>query len=167
MTLHARKRQRDVPLLEAAGRGALAGLVGGVAMTVLDRAVMPRVGGRATPDREWDRQVTRGARRAGVRLAGSRRTAAGIATTLAYGALVGAVYGVARMRLRDLDAASGVLDAGLVYAATLVAGDPLARGRGIRGKSPRARGVRRAMEYGSGPAVFGRATMAAFRALTR
>jgi hypothetical protein len=158
---------REMGLLEAAGRGAVAGLVGGVAMTLLDRTLMERLGGRDQRVREWDRQVARGARRAGVRLTGGRRTAAGIATTLAYGAAIGAVYGMARSRTRDVEAAAGILDTGLVYAATLVGGAPATRTKQGRGRPPQAMGLRGAAQRVSAPAVFGRATTTAFRMLTR
>lgn len=159
--------RREMGLLEAAGRGAVAGLVGSVAMTLLDRTVMERLGGRDQRVREWDRQVARGARRAGVRLAPRQRTAVGIATTLAYGAAIGAVYGMARSRTHDIEAAAGLLDTGLVYAATLVAGAPATRTKQGRGRPPQAMGLRGAAQRVSAPAVFGRATTAAFRMLTR
>lgn len=162
-----RRAAREVGLLEAAGRGAVAGLVGGVAMTLLDRQVVPAMGRRDGHVSRWDRQVARGAKRAGVQLQGRHRTIAGVATTLVYGAVIGAAYGVARTRLRDLEVARSVLDTGLVYAATLVAGEPAVRGRSNRGKSSTATGARGAVQRGSGPAVFGRATMTAFHYLMR
>lgn len=162
-----RRGPRRMGMLEAARHGAVAGLVGGVAMTLLDRAVMPRVGGRDPQVSAWDRQVARGAKRAGVRLTAGRRTFAGVATTLAYGAAVGAIYGMARTRLRGVDAATSILDTGLVYAARLVAGAPAVSSRSGRAASRARGGARGAVQRGSGPAVFGRATATAFHYLTR
>ncbi|MFN2565552.1 MAG: hypothetical protein ABR499_11170 [Gemmatimonadaceae bacterium] len=147
----------------AAACGAAAGLIGGLVLTALDRLVVPRLEGGTQREREWDEGVADTYARAGVRLSGGRRAAAGIATGLAYATLLGAAYGLARQRLRASPAARGLLDAALVYGASLISPEPPRRPRGARRRSKRAVALRRV----SSVAVFGKATAAAYKALSR
>ena len=159
----SRRNRTETSAATAAAYGAVAGLIGGIALTALDRVVVPRVAGGGNRERDWDNTVARALARAGIRVSGPRRATAGVVTGLAYAVLLGAGYGLARQRLRRSPAARGLLDAALVYGASLMSPEPPRRPRGLRRLS--ARGV--AMRRVSSVAVFGRATTAAYRALSR
>jgi hypothetical protein len=158
-----RRKRTEISPAAAAAYGAAAGLVGGLALTALDRFVVPRVVGGAHRERQWDDAVAGTLRRLGLRVSGRTRAAAGIATGLAYAALLGAGYGLARQRIRGTPAARGLLDAALVYGASLISPEPPRLPRGARRLSKRGAALRRV----SSVSVFGRATTAAYRALSR
>ena len=147
-------------LQNAAARGATAGLIGGLALTALDRFVAPRMGGPHR-EREWDNGIAGALARVGVRVSDGERAAAGIATTLMYATLLGAAYGVARQRWQRSPATIGLLDAALVYGASLVSREPRRPPRAVRRRSARA------VRAVSSISVFGTATAAAYKALSR
>jgi hypothetical protein len=147
----------------AAVCGAAAGLIGGLTLVALDRFVVPRLAGGSQRGRRWDDGVAHALARAGVHVRGRQRTVAGIATGLAYAALLGAGYGLARQRLRGTPAARGLLDAALVFGASMISPEPPRRPRGLRRLSKG--GV--ALRGVSSVAVFGQATAAAYQALSR
>src|SRR5688572_6352083 len=144
----------------AAARGAAAGLIGGLALTALDRVIAPRFGG-GQREREWDEGVADTLAHVGVRVAGRERAMAGVATGLVYAAILGAAYGLARQRWRTSPATLGLLDAALVYGASLVSREPRRVTRGRR------RPATRAMRAVGSVSVFGTATAAAYKALSR
>ena len=158
-----RRIKTDISPTAAAACGAAAGLIGGLALTALDRLVVPRLGDSVQRERQWDEGVGHTLARLGVRLSGRERATAGIATGLAYAALLGAGYGLARQRLRASPAGLGLLDAALVFAASLISPEPRRRPRGARHHSGRLT----AMRAVSSVSVFGTATAAAYRALSR
>jgi hypothetical protein len=158
-----RRMRKEMSPAMAAVCGAAAGLIGGLALTALDRVVVPRFGGGRQREREWDDAVANTLARVGVRVTGGRRAAAGIATGLAYAALLGAGYGLARQRLRGTPAARGLVDAALVYGASLISPEPRRRLRGVKRDSKRGAVVR----HVSSVAIFGQATAAAYKALSR
>ena len=143
--------------------GAAAGLIGGLTLTAFDRLVAPRLGETMRRERRWDEGVGDTFGRVGVRLSRKQRTTAGIATGLAYAVLLGAGYGLARQRWQGSPSAIGLLDAGLVYAASLISPEPRRQPRGTRRSSNRL-GAMRAV---SSVSVFGTATAAAYKALSR
>jgi hypothetical protein len=147
----------------AAACGAAAGLIGGLALIALDRIVVPRLDHRNHSAREWDDGVADTLARLGIRLRGRERAIAGIATGLAYAAILGAGYGLARQRSRRSSAARGLIDAALVYAASLLSPEPPRRSRRTRRLSARDGAMRRV----SSVSVFGTATAAAYQALSR
>jgi hypothetical protein len=146
-----------------AAYGAAAGLIGGLALTALDRLVVPRLAGATHRERKWDDVVATTLGRAGLRVSGRTRAAAGIVTGLAYAALLGAGYGLARQRMRGSPAARGLLDAALVYGASLISPEPPRVGGRRERLSKRSAALRRV----SPVFVFGQATTAAYKALTR
>jgi hypothetical protein len=146
----------------AAARGAAAGLIGGLALTALDRLVVPRLGEPVQRGHKWDERVGDTLGRLGVRLSPRGVAAAGVSTGLAYAALLGAGYGLARRRWQASPAALGLLDAALVYAASLISPEP-PRSRGVRRRSRRSPALRAV----SSVSVFGTATAAAYKALSR
>ena len=158
----ARRKKIDRSPGVAAACGAAAGLIGGLALLTLDRVVAPRVLGDQR-ERTWDARVANSLASVGFRLSPSGRTAAGLATSLAYAALLGAVYGLARQRLQRTPAARGLLDAALVYGASLISPEPPPRPRSARRYTGRAA----AMQRVSSVSIFGKATAAAYRALSR
>jgi hypothetical protein len=160
--MRRRKRIETSPAT-AAARGAAAGLVGGIALIALDRVVVPRLTGDPSRERGWDDAVADTLGRIGIRLDGRRRAAAGIATGLAYAALLGAGYGLARQRLRGSPAARGLIDAALVYGASLISPEPTR----VRRRPGRLSKGGIALRRVSSVAVFGQATTAAYRALAR
>jgi hypothetical protein len=157
-----RRENTEMSPALAAARGAAAGLIGGLALIAVDRFVVPRLGGGSHRERDWDEGVAHTLGRVGVRVRGRQRAVVGVATGLAYAALLGAGYGLARQRLRRTPAARGLLDAGLVFGASLISPEPPPRSRGVRGasKRPRLRPV-------SSAAIFGTTTAAAYKALSR
>lgn len=163
------RKLEDRSLMEVAARGALAGLVGGVAMAAAERVLLPRLPDRRAPRvAPWDARVGRAAKAAGWRLSRDQRTALGIATQLGYAALLGAGYAVARTRLRPSLAAKQLLDAGLAFGVSMLAPE-LPRKRSPRG----AKGLRKQLLVRpfsaqlTPPTVYGHATTLALRALSR
>jgi len=128
----ARKRRRQRTLLETALRGGAAGMVGGLAITLLEREVLARIMGGARHRSAWDDLAARGLSRVGVELGDGGRIATGVATQVAYAGVLGATYAVLREQARDSRAGRIVLDGALTYAASLVFPDrpqPKRRGR--------------------------------------
>ncbi|HKH91173.1 MAG TPA: hypothetical protein VKA54_05170, partial [Gemmatimonadaceae bacterium] len=128
----ARKRRRQRRLLETALRGGAAGMVGGLAITLLEREVLARIMGGARHRSAWDDLAARGLSRIGVELGDGGRIATGVATQVAYAGVLGATYAVLREQARDSRAGRIVLDGALTYAASLVFPDrpqPKRRGR--------------------------------------
>ena len=155
-----RPRNPDDSPTGAAARGAAAGFVGGLALTALDRIVAPRMGGPLR-ERQWDDNVASVLAQMGLRLSDREKTSAGIATGLLYAALLGAAYGLARQRWQRSPATIGLLDAALVYGASLVSREPRKPPRRVKGRSARA------VRAVSSISVFGTATAAAYKALSR
>ena len=146
-------------MLATAGRGALAGLIGGVALAATDRLIVPRLGGGAPRSREWDRRVGRGARAAGIALGGRRQAAAGIASSLAVAALLGAAYAVVREHGPESGVADRLLDGALAYGVSFVVPARPRRRRGPRGVAGRV------ASGADDPELFRRVTTMALRLL--
>lgn len=158
-----RRIKTEISPAAAAACGAAAGLIGGLALTALDRLIVPRLGDTVERERSWDEGVGHTLARLGVRLSGRERATAGVATGLAYAALLGAGYGLARQRWQTSPATLGLLDAALVYAASIISPEPRRRPHSARRRSTR----RTRMRAVSSISVFGTATAAAYRALSR
>ena len=156
-------------LLRSAGTGALAGLIGGAAMTTAERVLLPRIPGRRRPRvPRWDRRIASAAERLGWEMSPRARSTTGIASQLVYATMLGAAYGVASQHLRPSRAGRQLLDAGLMFAASLLAPElprHKARRRKHRGRVERI-GIR-ALEPVTPSRVFGRTTTLALSALTR
>ena len=105
------------PLFRMAALGAAAGLAGGIAMLVADQ-LEDRVGLRKGQS-SWVGTVREQARRRGRSLEGRRLHAVAAGANLAYAALLGAVYGMARSRLPRRAAARTALVTALGYAMHL------------------------------------------------
>jgi hypothetical protein len=159
----ARKRRRQQTLLETALRGGAAGIVGGLAITLLEREVLARVMGGARHRSAWDDLAARGLARVGVELGDGGRIATGVATQVVYAGVLGAAYAVLREQSRDSRAGRILLDGALTYAASLVFPDrpqPKRRGRRLA--------LRRKIADPVNPAdVFMRVTGMTLGALTR
>lgn len=154
-------------LARAAGRGAIAGLIGGAAMTTAERVVMPRLPGRRSPRIiRWDERVSEVADLVGWDMSPRSRTTAGITTQLLYAAALGAIY-AALMSRKPSRAARDLADSALVFAASIIAPElPRAKKR-LRRRSRLARLRQRAIEPITVPKIFGRATTLALKALDR
>lgn len=152
-------------LMESAARGAAAGLVGGAVLAVAHRSLLPRL-----PDRKrgrahaWDHRVRSAAARAGLDLSERMRTPTAIATELLACVALGVAYTVVIEQLEPSRQARKLLDAGLVYAASLMAPE-LERKKSPRGWRKKLRN--KALERVNAPALFGRTTTLALRALAR
>jgi hypothetical protein len=128
-----RRRRRQRSLLETALRGGAAGMVGGLAISLVEREVLARIAGGAKHRSGWDDLAARGLARVGLEVGeGGSRIATGVASQLAYAGALGAAYAVLREQARDSRAARILLDGALTYAASLVFPDrpaPARRGR--------------------------------------
>jgi hypothetical protein len=160
--MRRRTRTRPSPAV-AAMCGAAAGLIGGLALTALDRLVVPRLTDAGHGERDWDERVADGLARLGIRLSARERATAGIAAALTYAALLGAGYGLARRRWQSSPATVKLLDAVLVYAASLISPEPRRRRRNARRRSTRPAATRTVRPV----SVFGTTTAAAYKALSR
>ncbi|MFL5618485.1 MAG: hypothetical protein ACJ79A_08855 [Gemmatimonadaceae bacterium] len=127
------RKRRKRSMLETALRGGAAGVVGGLAISLVEREVLARIAGGARHRSSWDDLAARGLRRVGVRVGdGGGRIATGVATQLAYAGVLGATYAVLRDEARESRAGRILLDGALTYAASLVFPDrptPARRGR--------------------------------------
>ena len=128
-----RGRRRERALLQTALRGGAAGVVGGLAITLVEREVLARITGGARHRSAWDDAAAAGLSRIGLDV-GDRggRIATGVLTQLAYAGVLGAAYAVLREETRETRAGRILLDASLTYAASLVFPDKPAPAR--RGK---------------------------------
>ena len=117
----AKRSRRQRSLLETALRGGAAGVVGGLAISLVEREVLARIAGGARHLSAWDDLAARGLSRVGVRVGdGGGRIATGLATQLAYAGVLGASYAVLHERARESRAGRILLDGALTYAASLV-----------------------------------------------
>ena len=127
-----RKRQKR-SMLETALRGGAAGVVGGLAISLVQREVLARIAGGTRHRSAWDDVAASGLSRVGVRVGdGGGRIALGLTTQLAYAGVLGATYAVLREEAREARAGRVLLDGALTYAASLVFPDrptPARRGR--------------------------------------
>jgi hypothetical protein len=160
----AKRRRRRRSLAETALRGAAAGMVGGLAISLVEREVLARIAGGARHRSGWDDLAARGLARVGLEVGdGGARIATGVASQLAYAGALGAAYAVLREQARDSCAGRILLDGALTYAASLVFPDrptPARRGRRL--------GLRRKITDPVNPAdAFMRVTSMAIVALTR
>jgi hypothetical protein len=154
-------------LARAAGRGAIAGLIGGAAMTTAERVVMPRLPGRRSPRIvPWDERISDAADFVGWDMSARSRTTAGITTQLLYAAALGAIYAAIVSR-KPSRAARDLADSALVFAASLIAPELPRTKKRVRRRSRLARLRQRAIEPITVPKIFGRATTLALRALNR
>lgn len=160
------QRDRKPSLTRAATRGAVAGLIGGAAMTAAERVVLPRLPGRRAPRvLPWDARVADAAAAIGWDMSPRSRTAAGITTQLLYAACLGAAYAALTSRKRSR-AGRDLADAALVFAASLIA--PELPRRKPRKKGDRLTRIgRRAAAPITVPKVFGRATAMALKAMEK
>ena len=159
------RSEKQLTVGEAALRGAIAGALGGAAMLAAEALATRRVVSRdgVAPD-EWGRVATAIGRRAGTRLTGRPKVAASVGLHIAYSALVGAVYGVARSRGELSGPAQSLLRSGLLYAGFRAE-------RGFMPRRGRARFARRGAKQGILPLdaqdLFAMATTQAYKMMTR
>ena len=159
----ATKRRRQRTLLQTALRGGAAGMVGGLAITLVEREVLARVMGGARHRSAWDDLAARGLSRVGVELGERGKIATGAASQVAYAGVLGAAYAVLREEARDSRAGRILLDGALTYAASLVFPD---RPQPVRRRKRLA--LRRKLAAPVNPAdVFMRVTAMTFGALSR
>jgi hypothetical protein len=159
----ARKRRRERTLLQTALRGGAAGMVGGLAITLIEREVLARVMGGERHRSAWDDLAARGLARVGLEVGDRGRIATGVVSQVAYAGVLGAAYAVLREEARDSRAGRILLDGALTYAASLVFPD---RPKPVRRK--RSLALRRKIAEPVNPAdVFMRVTAMTFGALSR
>jgi hypothetical protein len=156
-------RRRNRSLLTAAGRGAVAGLVGGLALTATDRVIAPRVAGVTPRGRKFDDRIARSARAVGVRIPKRRREPTGVLATLACASLLGAAYGVARTRLGRFGLGRSAVDAALGYGASLLLPESRGTPRSPRATTPQGLLARKLDD----PQLYERVTIATYRILSR
>lgn len=127
-----RKRRRERQLLQSALRGGAAGVIGGVAIALVEREVLSRVTGGARHRSKWDDVAADGLSHIGLELGDRGRIATGLASQIAYAGLLGAAYAVLHDETRESRAGRILLDGAMTYAASLVFPDrptPVTRGR--------------------------------------
>jgi len=161
MAKKTRRRTRSVG--QTALRGGAAGMVAGLAVTLVEREVLARIAGGARHRSRWDDLAARGLERVGVDVGDRGRIATGVLSQIAYAGALGATYAVLREEARDSRAGRILLDGALTYAASLVFPDvpaPVRRGRRLALRSKVVKPVNPA-------ATFGRVTAMALSAMTR
>ena len=160
----AKRKQRKRSMLETALRGGAAGVVGGLAISLVEREVLARIAGGARHRSAWDDLAARGFSRVGVRVGdGGGRIAAGLSTQLVYAGVLGASYAVLREEARESRAGRILLDGALTYAASLVFPD-----RSTPARRPRRLALRRKIVDPVNPAdAFVRVTSMALGAIGR
>ncbi|HEX7019544.1 MAG TPA: hypothetical protein VF159_06040 [Gemmatimonadaceae bacterium] len=160
------KRSRTPSVWESAARGAAAGLIGGAALSTAHRYLLPKLPDRGRKRRnEWDGRVHDVAEQFGWDLSPRTGAVVGVTTQLAAATLFGALYAVVTEQMQPSRAGKNFLDAGLVFAASMLAPELERKRRLPRGK--RAKMRHRALAPITAPAVFGRTTALALKALTR
>jgi hypothetical protein len=158
------KKQRDMDVAQAALRGAMAGAVGGALMLAAEQLAEHRVFSRnGSAVATMGSVANSAARRTGQRLSKSQRSTAGVVLHLAFTTALGALYGAARSRSRLSKPAIGLLDSGLVYAASLTEREERSRSKRLRRKSQARKGRIPVSPH----ALFGLATVEAFELLAR
>jgi hypothetical protein len=127
-----RKRRRERKLLQSALRGGAAGLIGGVAVAVVERELLSRITGGARHRSRWDDVAASGLSRIGVDIGDRGRLVTGVASQILYSGLLGAAYAVLREETRGSRSGRILVEGALTYAASLVFPDrprPVRRGR--------------------------------------
>jgi len=158
-------KRGDVGIGEAALKGAIAGAVGGLALIAAEELAERKVLSRSGRARdEWGAIAAKVGDRAGVRIRGRSRTAAGVGMHVLVSAALGAAYGVAMSQGRMKTPLKGLVEAGLVYGAYL-AERPGPLTRANRGR--RLRAMRKGTLPVSAHDLFGAATSQVFKALIR
>jgi len=158
------KRKSHPTMLSSAARGALAGLIGGVVLTAAHRVVLPRLAGRARKSRSIPADpLNTAANRFLGGLSPRARTRATIAAQLAGATMLGAAYGMAVEQLDSSPAGRNLIDAGLVFGASLIAPE-FVQAR-LRRRSRKAKLRQLALSRLTGSAVYGGTTSAALRLL--
>ena len=113
-------RYSDDSMGSALAKGALAGLVAGASVLVA-RRLQNR--GILEPEKyrmdRWERTIRRAARDMGFHLTRRGTDVAAATTYLGYAAALGALFGIARVRLPLSVSAKAMLESSLVFAASL------------------------------------------------
>lgn len=126
------KRRRERKLLQSALRGGAAGLIGGVAIAVVERELLSRISGGVRHRSGWDDVAASGLSRLGLDVSDRGRIVTGVASQILYSALLGAAYAVLREETRGSRSGRILVEGALTYAASLVFPDrprPAMRGR--------------------------------------
>ena len=166
MSPNGSSSHRDRPSIgEAALRGALAGVIGGLVLKLAWQA-----GEQTLPAGEQFGSPTRGAvdvlaKKADVQLSERERTAAAAGVYTGAMALWGAVFGAVQSRVHPPFLAHGLLLGGLVYAANFSRTAAALPKAGIVPAIGDQTDGQRAVSLGA-HAVFGLATAAAYEALS-
>ena len=127
-----RPSRRNRSIARTAARGGAAGIVAGLAVTLVEREVLSRIVGGARHRSAWDDVAAKGLGRMGLEVGDRGRIATGIVSQIAYAGALGATYAVLREETRESRAGRILLDGALTYAASLVFPDkptPARRGR--------------------------------------
>jgi hypothetical protein len=129
-----RRPRRERRLLGSALRGGAAGLIGGVAIAVVERELLSRITGGVRHRSGWDDVAASGLSRIGLEVGDRGRIVTGVASQILYSGLLGAAYAVLREETRGSRSGRILVEGALTYAASLVFPDrprPVVRGRGL------------------------------------
>lgn len=161
----ATKVRKRLDVGEAALKGALAGLVGALAITAVTKAetkaLLPEGEDPKPPPQKFVETV---AEEQGVELSEAQSKAAGTAVHLGHSALWGALYGVVQSRIHAPTTLHGLLLGGLVYNAQFPAWGLLPK-MGVL-PPPSMQSIEKASVAVGAHIAFGLATAAAFDALS-
>ncbi|MFL5579149.1 MAG: hypothetical protein ACJ8AO_02165 [Gemmatimonadaceae bacterium] len=159
------RRGRQVGVGESALKGAIAGAVGGLAMIAAEELAERRLLSRTGRARdEWGTLAADVGDRAGIRLRGRTRTAAGAGLHVLVSAALGAAYGLAMSQGRLKTPLKGLVESALVYGAYLAERPgPLTHGN----KGRRLRAMRKGRLPVSAHDLFGAATSQVFSRLLK
>jgi hypothetical protein len=161
--MRKKTRRRTRSIAQTALRGGAAGLVAGLAVTLVEREVLARIAGGARHRSSWDDLAAKGLARVGLEVGDRGRIATGIVSQLAYAGALGATYAVLHEETRESRAGRILLDGALTYAASLVFPDvprPARRGRRLALR-------RKVVEPVNPAATFSRVTAMALGVMTR
>jgi hypothetical protein len=159
---HARRRDG---IAEAAAKGALAGVAGGMVMMMAikmeQQALLPEGAQAESPPKKV---VETMAERAGVELPEPQATAVAMGAHLEYGAMWRALYGILKSRLRVSPALLGLVYGELIYALNYPSWGLLPR-LGVQPPPSQQPLAKAAIPVGA-HAIFGLATAAAYETLS-
>jgi hypothetical protein len=157
-------RKSRPTVLSSVARGAIAGLIGGAVLTTAHRVLVPRLSGRTRRGRrEPDVRAAAVSSRLFGDLSPRVRTRVELATQLVSAAMLGAAYGVAVEQFESSRSGRNLIDAALVFGASLIAPDLTPRRRRMGSRKAKLR--QRVLAPFTGPAVYGGTTSAALKLL--
>jgi hypothetical protein len=158
-----RNRKSRPTVLSSTARGAVAGLIGGVVLATAHRVLLPKLRGSRRSRGRGDSGVEKLSNRFLADVSPRTRTTVHLATQLVSATMLGAAYGVAIEQLESSRTGRNLIDAALLFGASLIAPELAPTPRRLRGRKAKLR--EHALARLSGPAVYGGTTSATLKLL--